>query len=140
MNRLMKYRYLIGVILVAFLVILNINGSSIAVWGKYISMGVTNTLLGTPREVRSDEWMVLTPLTISQQYGDEPYAYFNSVIRATETDGYILYSLPVKSFLSVLHPFLLGYVFLGVSRGLSFFWCARLIFLFLVTFDFIRIF
>ena len=136
---ILKFRYLIGIILIAIGVMANVNGSSIAMWNQCIeNSSDSDIIIGTPRAIRGDEWAVLTPLTLSQEYGDS-YSWFSELIRAEETDTFIMYSLPVKSFFSVFHPFLIGYIIFGTSRGLAFFWCARFVFLFLVSFDFLRL-
>ena len=134
-EKLYQYRYIIGVLVVTLGVIMNVNGSSIAMWGNYVTIEDTDTWLGIPRPIRGDEWATLTPMTISQGEGTNPYSYISEIIRATDTDTFMVYSLPVKTIWSIFHPFLLGYIILGSARGLAFFWWARAVCLWLISFD-----
>ena len=45
----------------------------------------------------------------------------------------------LKNIVSIFRPFLLGFLFLGSAKGLSFFWIVRLVLLFLVSFEFLMI-
>lgn len=135
-----RYRLLLAVLLVALGVLFNLNGSSISLWSAFGAPEKnTGLLAGEARVIRTDEWGTLTPMTISQSYGNEPYAWTSDILRGTDTDVFMVYSLPVRSPAVLFHPFQIGYLFFGPERGLSFFWCGRLIFLLLVTFDFLRV-
>lgn len=131
-----KYRYLIAILLIILGVLLKLHGSSIGLWNEGpFNTGIENrTLFGTKRTIRSDEWAVTTPLIFSQKYND--FGYFSDILRGgTKTDAFSLYGLPVANILEIFRPFHLGYIILGIERGLSFFWCARFITLFLVSFE-----
>ena len=138
MNKLFKYRYIIGIVVFIFCIIFELNSSSISMWNEYFNLNTDNgIILGISRAIRSDEWATFTPMTFSQYF--DGFKYFSSIIRATDTDVFMIYGLPVMNIVQIFRPFQLGYLFLGISRGLSFFWFGRLIFLFLVSFDFMRI-
>lgn len=130
-----KYRYYIAVIAFILCIILEISGSSIGMWKNVISTGEIKdgVLFGNSREIRSDEWAVLTPMTFSQKF--DGFNYFSNIIRGDSTDVFMIYGLPVLSILQIFRPFQLGFLFLGNAKGLSFFWCGRLIALYLVSFE-----
>lgn len=127
-------RYIFALIIFVICLLFKVNGSSIELWKNIINTNNTNgVILGISRGVRSDEWAVLTPMFISQV--ENGFNYFSTSLRATNTDVFMVYALPVLSIFQIYRPFLLGFIFFGSSRGLSFFWCGRLIALFLITFD-----
>lgn len=135
-----KNRYLLAIILFIICILLEISGSSIGMWNQYIQSGDFNNtglILGKPRGIRSDEWAVNTPLMLSQYYNTiDKFPYFSEAVRGTSTDMFIVYGQPVWDISVIFRPFHWGYLFLGAAKGLSFFWCGRLIALFLVTFEF----
>ncbi len=131
-----KYRFLIALLLLIVLVIGKFNGSSIGLWKNEVEPNIdysNSTIIGTNREVRSDEWLVNTPFAISQKYNE--YKYFSDLPRGTKTDMYTTIFVPVKDILIIARPFNIGYLLLGEEYGLSFYWYGRLIALFLVTFE-----
>lgn len=140
---LYKYRYLIGVFIIVIGVLYEVSGSSIASWYEFSLIPQEekpNILYGISRIIRSDEWAVNTPMAISQTINNHgTFEYFSHVIRGTLTDVFMVYGQPVMDPVIIFRPFMIGYLFLGASRGLSFFWISRMVFLFLITFDFFRI-
>lgn len=127
-----RHRFVIGVLIVVLCTALEISGSSVAAIGGYIGEnGTDGVLFGIPRAVRSDEWRVFTPFAFSQEYSG--YASVSSVLRGTATDVTMVYAQPCWSFATLFRPFLWGYLVLGSTRGLAFFWSARLVALFLVN-------
>ena len=132
-----KYRYIIALTIFILCVIFEINGSSIGCFNGYLGGKTSDSvLMGTSRPIRTDEWATFTPMTFSQ-YSDigGKFQYFSHSIRATQTDVFIIYGQPIYSFLMIFRPFQIGYLFLSPAKGLSFFWCGRLIALFMVTFE-----
>lgn len=131
-----KYRYWIAIILFILCILLEISGSSIGMWETYMQTDQTNDglIFGKPREIRSDEWAVLTPMMFSQQF--DGFHYFSHILRADTTDVAMVYALPVLNFVQIFRPFQIGFLFLGIAKGLSFFWYGRLIALFLVMIEF----
>ena len=133
---LFKYRYLIGGIVIVICTFMQISGSSIGAWenvltgNKQINQGV---LLGTTREIRTDEWNVNTMMAFSKYYDD--FSYFSNVFMGGGADNFIVYGQPVKDIGTIFRPFLIGYIFLTQGQGLAFFWTARLVVLFLVSFE-----
>ena len=130
----LRYRYPLAIGLLAVLVLLEIHGSSINVWGTYLGESETSGLLfGTPRSVRSDEWLVFTPFAFSQEHTG--YAAVSDIIRGCATNVTMVYGQPAWSLATVFRPFLWGYLVLGSAKGLSFFWCGRALFLVLATYE-----
>ncbi len=137
-----KYRYLIAIFIFFILVYFEIHGSSIGYYNNFINSPNMNNinLLGISRPIRSDEFGVSTPFAFSQFYNEGyKFPYFSDTIRGTYTDVFILYGQPVLDIAVIFRFFHLGYLFLGLSRGLSFFWMGRLIGLFLTTFEMMMI-
>ena len=129
-----KYRFYIALVIFLLCVIFEISGSSIGMWKQFITSDTSEgVLLGKSRGIRSDEWAVYTPMLFSQV--KDGFNYFSNVIRGGNTDVFIIYGLPVLNLVQIFRPFLLGFIFLGATKGLSFFWCGRVIALFLVTFE-----
>ena len=135
---LYKNKYYIFTFVVLFVVLFELNNSSIGLWKNIISDTSiqSNTILGTARNVRADELGVYTPMLLSQF---PEYSYFNDIVRGTKTDMFMIYGQPVKNMVSVFRPFLLPFLFLGTAKGLSCFWILRLILLFLISFEFLLI-
>lgn len=143
---LYKHRYIYGLLTILVLVTFQISGSSIGVWkttmGYEAEEGV---LIGKSRQIRSDEWGALTPMSFSQVYNG--FNKTSGIVRGSSTDVSLVYALPTLQPFQIFRPFQIGYfsglVFgpeTGNSIGLSFYWCARLIILFLVALDFFMIF
>lgn len=134
---LYRHRFLVGGIIVAVCTVLKISGSSIGCYFGYLPGGDFGTAFGTPRGIRSDEFSVFTPMAFAQAADKSgAFSYFGSVFRGTETDMFAVYGQPVKNILMIYRPFQIGYLILGAERGLAFFWSARLVCLFLSTFEF----
>lgn len=133
-----KYRFIIAILIIILGVCFKLNGSSMGLWNRTfdkLEIEDTSTLLGKAREHRSDEWAVTTPLILSQSFNH--FNYFSNILRGNaSTDAFSLYGLPVFNILEIFRPFHLGYIFLGFEMGLSFFWVARAVALFLITFEF----
>ena len=134
---LFRFRYLIAIICFVFCVTMEITGSSI---GSFVGDTEKNLLLGVSRPIRSDEWAILTPMTWTQYLDpDGTFSYYNSVIRAEPTDVFLEYGLPIATPLMIFKPFLMGYLFLPIAKGMAFFWCGRLIVLAMISFEFGRL-
>lgn len=87
-----------------------------------------SVLAGTPRAVRSDEWMVRTPLIVSQvERGFPRYAQ----VGVGEHDMSVISDLPTLGWPEVFRPHQIGYFVLPVANGLAFEWWAPVAFLML---------
>ena len=143
---LYKHRYIYGLLLILILTVSQISGSSIGAWKSMMNYDANEgVLVGKTRLIRSDEWAALTPMSFSQVFNG--FNKTSEIVRGDSTDTSLVYALPSLDISQIFRPFQLGYFTgimlgpeLGNSMGLSFYWCARLIFLFLVTLDFFMIF
>lgn len=131
-----KNRWYIGIAIFVVCVINKFHFSSISVFDMYIQPGegseFVRPILGVARPIRSDEWLV--GLTKSLTGWLTHFAKYNDIVRAVKTtnvsaSGYYLdYSI-------LADPSTWGTYLLGAEYGLSFSWCYKLIFGFLVNFE-----
>ena len=134
-SMLYRFRYIIGCIIVVLGVLFNINMSSIGVFNSvYNDSDESTTMIGVPREIRSDEWLVQTPFYFSQS--EDNYQVLNDKINE---NAIIMYNAPVKDITIIGKPFNWGFLFLPKDRAYSFYWMSKLVILFLVSFEFCMI-
>jgi len=109
--------------------LLKIHTSSIANWdimfGKPLPQSV---LLGTPRFIRMDEWMVSSPSILSQYALGMPVR--NDTLGGVTTP--VVWGLPVKDVSTILRPVLWSYFIFDVERAFAFAWNFN-IFIFLIS-------
>ena len=131
-----KYRFVLSFLLLIMLVSFKISGSSMGCWKLFLGDGESGIRLGEPRVWRSDEWGTLTPLCFRQQYNTlGAYNRYSQTLGSILTDNMLVYGQPSWDILTLFRPFYWGYLFFGSERGLSWFWCSRLIVLFLAWFE-----
>lgn len=138
-----KYRYVIAMLFLAGGILFEISGSSISSLCGALGVDVTQSglMFRVPNPYRSDEFGLNTIFAIAQgKNPGESYPYISNIVRGTTTDMYIVYGQPVKDIGILFRPFHWGYLLFGSEKGLAFFWCGRLIFLFMMSFEFGRIF
>ena len=86
-----RYRYLIAVAVFLVLVANKINFSSVAMYDYHIQPGLGSEFIepvfGQGRPIRSDEWLVTTPIQLSAQYPPDPYGNINMIARGTATEN-----------------------------------------------------
>ena len=141
-----RYRYGIALLVLIVCVFFKINGSSNANVWRFCFGGLTNEkelmesgiFWGIPRGIRSDEWAVYTPMAFSQKANG--FAAMSELLRGIPTDVTTTYGLPAIAVVTLFRPFLWGYFFLDVERGLSFFWVARFLALFLSSYECARVY
>lgn len=105
-------------VLIAFLVLvgLNLNGSSIAI----LSTDRPGLVAGTPRPIRSDEWVIQTPVAVSSVAQDFPASPW---IGLTPTDqAAAAHGGPTTDWTEIFKPQDWGYLLLGASHGLAVSW------------------
>ena len=133
-----KKRYLLGIIALLILVIGKYNGSSIMLWNNYIQpeYHVKNSvILGTPRGIRSDEWLVSTPLNLTQESRYIDNATYNDILGAHENLVTLYPNLPSRDISILSTPNNLGYLFLDAERAYSLSWYLPYFILFFATFE-----
>ena len=124
-------------------VFFEISGSSISSLCGALGVDVEQSglMFRVANPYRSDEFGLNTIFAIAQEKNlDDSYPYISNIVRGTSTDMYIVYGQPVKDIGILFRPFHWGYLLFGSEKGLAFFWCGRLIFLFMVSFEFGRLF
>lgn len=135
-DKIYRYRFLIGALIVLLAVAFHISGSSIGMWAEYLPGAKdTGLLLGTSRSIRADEWAVSTVESFAQTYS-RSFGYYGSILRGTVTDMVLSSNAPILGPIAVTRLFSMGYAIFGIDGGLAFFWTARLVALFLVNLEF----
>lgn len=139
LDTIIKARFLIGLIVFIFILVFKLHGSSINMWDSYVSdygdsnAGKSGLIIGKPRAVRSDEWLVQTPFSLSQtQTGFKEH---NEVITIDGQNMIVGYNSPAINLATIAKPFTWGYVLLGKEYGLSWYWGIKLIGLVLFSFE-----
>ncbi len=137
-----RFRFVIGALIIIGCTLFELSGSSIGMYDVFFGKAHTTTselmssgtLFGVPRRIRGDEFAVLTPMNFSQDYND--FKSVSDIIRGTATDVTTLYAAPSFSLATLFRPFLWGYMLLGNTMGLAFYWTSRTVVLFLVSYEF----
>lgn len=135
-------RWLIGGMILFFLVVNKYHGDSVGIYDIYVQKGegseFVNPIIGEARHIRSDEWDNLSPRYMSTRYLNSVFEKNNYVIRGTNSiNEYALtwYSIydPFNFLTSILR------CFIGFEYAYSFKWYAVLIFTFIINIDFFMI-
>lgn len=132
-----KWRYLIALVLFVFCVIFQLHGSSIAEYNNLFDNAAEynqqSIVVGKSRTIRGDEWAVHTPYYMSQYYNN--YDKDSNMMSLDGQDMIVGYNAPVLDISIIAKPFTWGYVLFGNEYGLSWYWCSKMILLFLVSFE-----
>ena len=108
--------------------LLNINGSSIGMWERYKTRPMPSyVLLGTPKEIRSDEWLVHTPAILSQCNSTPSFSTENYSLGAHKAP--LVMNLPVRHFSVLLRPQYWLFFIAEPERAFSFYWGMKLLIL-----------
>lgn len=100
-----------------------LHGLSIGEWDNWLPSEQyknENTILGKPRAIRSDEWLVSTPFILSQVGNN--YSEKNLNIGPGNTLLLVHYNLPSYHFSSFFRPQNYGFFLFEYERGFSFMW------------------
>lgn len=129
-------RVWIALAVFVFLVANKYNFSSLAEYNAHIEEGqgsqYIETVFGTSRPIRSDEWMVSLPRWLSAEYSD--YGEYNEIVRAEKTTNLSASGL-YRSYSALAEPSFWGYYLFGSEIGVSFMWCFRMVFGFFFSFE-----
>lgn len=139
-NYIYKYRYALLTIVFVFGVSLKLNLSSISIWDNYVESEKLNpyeeTLIaGKARAIRSDEWLVQTPMYFSQALSNDKFAVHNNNLSSEGTNMVLSAYSPVKDILVIGKPFNWGFLILGPEYGFSFYWLSKILLLFIFSFE-----
>ncbi len=135
---LFRYRWLLGGAIICFSTALKLHGSSIGIMAEYLTGADSSRLFGVARAIRTDEYVLFTEMALSQKMSN--FKWFSDIWGYSPSDMFIIYGQPVRDFVTIFRPFSLGYLFLGAEYGLSFYWSSRMVVLYLVSFEFGRLF
>lgn len=141
LRRIYDKRILIGAAIIIIYVALNLNGTSLHMWSKYLEGAKDQyPLWGAARSIRSDEWAVWSVFAISQDY--EQYAGINPLIAGGGIDPtwISIGGLPALNLALLFKPLYWGFLLFGFERGLSVLWILRLFLLFSVSLYFAKIY
>lgn len=105
-----------------------LNFSSVGMWNQYLpSAGIEDpTLVGHPRAIRADEWLVATPWMLSQAANGYPLE--NPAVGSLHST--LLTSMPVRHAVAAVQPEFWGFAFFDVERAISWYWMYKLFGLF----------
>ncbi len=105
---------------VIVLIVLNISGSSSGVhWFSLGSGSDPRLIFGTPRPIRSDEWLVQQSWVVSQ--ANSGYGEINQTFPGG-SDMVLLNELPSWNWSSLFRPHLWGYLLFGLNAGVAWHW------------------
>lgn len=115
-------------------VLLGLNSSSISLWREYLRGEYPNALWGHGRLIRSDEWVVWTPMVFSQV--SQGFPAVNTAINASSVDPAFVAigGLPAWNLAVVFKPFYWGFLLFGLDTGYSIMTLLRFVGLFTVSF------
>jgi hypothetical protein len=118
-----KLNIFFGICVLSFLILslLKIHGSSVAAWNDIIPEGSTSTksiLAGTAKRIRMDEYAVLTPFTLSQNY--KKFPEINEAVGGQKAP--LMSFVPVKHFITYFRPNFWGYFFLSTEQAFAWAW------------------
>ena len=137
---LYKWRWLIALIVFALLVLAKVHTSNAAayMYNFQADPSVENSIFfGRPRLIRTDEYVVQLPYYWSQFYND-----FQEISHQMSVSGQNMilgYNAPVRDITMIGKPFVLGYLLLGNEYGISWYFCAKTILMFMVAIEMFNI-
>ncbi|MGG4094723.1 DUF7657 domain-containing protein [Paenibacillus lautus] len=138
-KRLIRYRYYIAFLFFILMVLGRFTGSSLGFYDGMLNGNTPNyersTLLGIPQGIRGDEWATEKPYYFAQIMGEEALPYFNKNLSFDGNDMVISAFSPVKDIIILARPDLWGFLFLSGEYAFSFYWCLRLVLLFMASFE-----
>ena len=100
---------------------LNLNGSSLSIWSNYLKGAEQyKPILGSAREIRSDDWAVWSTFTISQGFSGWP-AVSQAIAGGNISTLWIsIGGIPAWNLAFLFKPLYWGFLLLGTDRGFSF--------------------
>lgn len=138
-KKIIKYRWILAGVIFLVCIIFRIHGSSMEKYNwDFPEQSDANAareyhIIGKCRPIRSDEWMVQTPLFFSQESND--YKLESKQMSVSGLNMVLCYYAPVKDITIIGKPFAWGYLIGGNALGLSWYWCSMMILLFMTAFE-----
>lgn len=137
---ILKYRYAVVMIVFISLIAGNYNLSSFTIYEQYLKERTENytpnTILWSPKKVRSDEYVVEKPYYYAQINAKDKLEYKNYNLMLNGQDMVVSAFAPVKNIVLLAKPELWGYLFLGADRAFAFYWWFKVLFFIMCTFEF----
>ncbi|MGE0085826.1 MAG: hypothetical protein AB7S75_15565 [Desulfococcaceae bacterium] len=134
-----RYRFLIIFAIFAVFVMCKLHFSSIGMWDDLlrdkIDYSQKTKIIGKIRGIRSDEWLVQTPLYIAQCNNEKFFPVRNHNILSSGLNTIISAGAPSFDWTLIAKPFNWGFILFGSERGLSWYWCSRLFLLLILSFE-----
>lgn len=121
----------IGICLILYFVLslAKIHTSSVAIWDQFFGIQKPKSLImGSPRGIRQDEWMIVTPMIVGHNAINKPIS--NSGLGAGNVP--ITSGLPIYDFTMLLRPNIWSYFVFDIERAFAFSWNYN-IFIFLIS-------
>jgi hypothetical protein len=118
--------------------VLKLNGSATPLWRYCADRSAPNVgvLLGTPKEFRSDEWMVQTPWIMSQAARHPPFPAANPGVGDGEMS--LLNNLPVRHWSAFFRPQMWGFFVADFEHAFALYWNFKWFGLIIGAFLFLR--
>ena len=136
-TKIFRYRWILGGIVLVFLVINKYNGDSLACY-NYIQPNFQTELgepfIGEERYIRSDEYRVNSPSVLSSGKGENPYGQYTDIARGTKTVNGV-YGVSARLGTVAQAPWKLVFLILPLEYAFSFYWYFPIILAFLVTIE-----
>lgn len=130
-----KYRYLIALILFVILVLGKINFSSVDVWCMYLNESeYESTIIGKERTIRSDEWLVQSPIFLAQTKAENGAQIYNENFAGGNSSA-LLTAAPAWDLSTLCKPATWGFLLLGTEYGFSWYWAFKFIMLIMVSLE-----
>ena len=137
LNTVFAKRWYVALGVFAWYLLCGINFSNAAAFHYYIQPDLNGDLFmplfGKVRGIRSDEWLVNMPFSVSTDYAG--YGKFNEILRGTMNDN-----LPATglyfSYAALSDPLNFGYFLFGAEGGASFFWCGGMMLSIMLSLEF----
>lgn len=138
-NFIFDKRYWIGAILFFIIILCRYNGSSVAYYNDVIQPTIREqeyeAIWGNYKNIRGDEFVVVTPGLMSQKLYNKNLNPINESMRATETEVTMFPMLPTKTISILVAPHLWGFLFLPIEQAFSFYWYLPMFLAFFVVFE-----
>lgn len=138
-NFIYKNRYIIGIILFIYVVIMGYNGSSIFTYNSVIEPEyVTKEFVpiwGVNRPIRSDEFLVDTPALLSQYNHNNDFSTYNNALMGRNTNVSMYPKLPTKNLSILTNVRLISFLFMDLDQAYAFYWYLPYFVLFFALFE-----
>lgn len=138
LSLLLKYRWYISMVLLVLCVLLEISNTSMQKWQTYLpgSGAAADPFWGVARDIRIDEWGTWSVFTFSQNAAGYPAV--NPLMdggRGVDPSWISVGGIPAWNLAAFFKPFYWGFLTLGLAKGFSFLFAARMILLVNVSYE-----